>query len=272
MLIQTRWRVARQFSPTCAGSKMSAVKPRVLFKMAEIFLATEESDVKIDLNPTFLMGETERGSKFWNKSIAEMKFKLERLWIRFVRALPSNEKPNYGMHNMDPVLEEITGNKLELVGPILDGYLQEIGQAIESKLSRSRMTGLATPIVLFIPYSIFKHLWVLVSGYGGDVQVQKNGDKITVEVKKMETAQKVWSVARFEGQSYLSKRKFEKIPQDGRMVFSYMGKSCVVITANTPLTIVYSMKNQRATVMFFIQRYDKNEFALDIALQKLLNS
>jgi hypothetical protein len=67
---------------------------------------------------------------------------------------------------MDEVLEEITGNKLELVGPMLDGFLREIGQSMSSKLTRSKVTGLMTPISLFMPYSIYRHVWGLVAGYG----------------------------------------------------------------------------------------------------------
>ena len=36
-------------------------------------------------------------------------------------------KPNYGMRELDPVLEELIRNKLELIGPMLDGFIIEIG-------------------------------------------------------------------------------------------------------------------------------------------------
>ena len=38
---------------------------------------------------------------------------------------------------VDPVLEELTGNKLELVSPLVDGFLKEIGLSINAKLARS---------------------------------------------------------------------------------------------------------------------------------------
>ena len=34
------------------------------------------------------------------------------------------------MRDLDPVLEELTGNKLELVGPLVDGFLKEIGSLL----------------------------------------------------------------------------------------------------------------------------------------------
>jgi hypothetical protein len=49
-----------------------------------------------------------------------MKFSVECQWIKSVRK--AKRKPNYGMSNMDPQLEELVGNKLELVGPLIDSY------------------------------------------------------------------------------------------------------------------------------------------------------
>ena len=85
---------------------------------------------------------------------------------RIVEGSFRRNKPNYGMRDLDPVLEELTGNKLELVGPLVDGFLKEIGLSINAKLARSRMTGLMAPITLFMPFQIFKHIWVLVQGDG----------------------------------------------------------------------------------------------------------
>lgn len=99
--------------------------------------------------------KTERGSHFWNNTCVEMKFSIEKEWMKLVRF--AEDKPNYGMRNLDPVLEELTGNKLEVVGLMLDGFIREIGSGMSSKRGRSRMTGLMTPFVLFMPFQIFKH-------------------------------------------------------------------------------------------------------------------
>ena len=58
--------------------------------------------------------DTERGSTFWNSSLVEMKFSIERRWIKAVRG--AKNKPNYRMTNMDSVLEEVVGNKLDWLG------------------------------------------------------------------------------------------------------------------------------------------------------------
>ena len=103
---------------------------------------------------------------FWNTSIIEMKFSIERSWIKSVRS--AKNKPNYGMTNMDSLLEEVIGNKLEMCDLLIDSYLKEIGKAIGSKLSRSKATSLANPVILFVPWPVFCHVPTLARGYSGD--------------------------------------------------------------------------------------------------------
>ena len=76
-----------------------------------------------------------------------MKFSVEKLWLDAV--WKCKEKPNYGMCNIDAILEERASNKLELTGPLIDGFLCEVGKA---KLGRSRST-----VRLFVPYTILRH-------------------------------------------------------------------------------------------------------------------
>ena len=57
----------------------------------------------------------------------------ERSGIKSVRK--AKNKPNYGMTNMDSLLEEVIKNKLELSGPLVESFFKEIGKAVESKLS-----------------------------------------------------------------------------------------------------------------------------------------
>lgn len=42
-----------------------------------------------------LSGETEQGLGLWNMSVGEMKFSVERSWMKSVRI--ARNKPNYGM-------------------------------------------------------------------------------------------------------------------------------------------------------------------------------
>ena len=134
--------------------------------------------------------DTERGDCFWNRNVVEMKFSIEHDLMK--RVCFAESKLNYGMRELNPVLEELSGNKLELIGPMLDGFIQEIGLSIHAKLGRLRMTGLMAPIVLFMPLQIFRHLWVLVQGYGGNIESSKKGEKIMLTITQPDTAEKIW--------------------------------------------------------------------------------
>ncbi len=48
--------------------------------------------------------DTERSERFRNKASLEMKFSVEKLWL--VAVYNCEEKPNYGMRNLDAILEE----------------------------------------------------------------------------------------------------------------------------------------------------------------------
>jgi len=212
----------------------------------------------------------ERGEKFWNTSLIEMKFNIERSWIKSVRK--ADRKPNYGMLNMDSQLEEVVGNKLELVGPVLDSYLLELAKGLKSKLTRSKATGLVNPISLFIPWPIFRHILTLCRGYSGDVETTNNGTKHLLILTQMKSLKRMFSPARFSGQTMFATRHFKKVPSEaGGTKSVYNGKSLVVVTKRTPFSIDYTMKNQKASVSFYIQRYTADDFALDSTLQTLMN-
>ena len=72
-----------------------------------------------------------------------MKSRVETQWLDMVHK--AKGKPNYGMRDLDSVLEERSQNKLELVGPMVDSYLKHIGLSILSKLGRSKNTGFMPP-------------------------------------------------------------------------------------------------------------------------------
>ena len=97
---------------------------------------------------------------------------INQLKMTGSRRFVAKSKPNYRIRKLDPVLEELLGNKLELIGPILDGFQKEVGLSIHANFGRSRMTGLMVLVVLFMPFQIFRHLWVLVQGYGGALKPQ----------------------------------------------------------------------------------------------------
>ena len=69
---------------------------------------------KIDLAAAEENNATERSSKFWNRSIVLMKATVEKTWLDMVHN--AKRLPNYGMRDLDGVLEERLQNNLELVG------------------------------------------------------------------------------------------------------------------------------------------------------------
>ena len=213
---------------------------------------------------------TEREKKFWNVNEVEMKSTFEREWIKAIRR--ARRRPNYGMGNMNSGLEEICGNKLELTGPLIDSYLLEIGNQVSAKLTRSKATSLASPVILFVPWPVFCHITVLSRGYGAEVTFDNRKSKVISTFNLLETAEKVFSPARFEGQDVLRKRHFSRQPdKNGEMRSVYKGRSAVAIFQTTPFCFDCNLKNQKVTVTFYIQRYTAQDFVIGSSLQSLMS-
>lgn len=78
----------------------------------------------------------------------------------------------------------------------MDGFLKEIGVSISFNFGRS------SPIVILCRFQSFDaYAWVLVVGYGGGAEKNKNCEKITLA--KAKTASMIWSPARFSGEHLL---------------------------------------------------------------------
>lgn len=63
--------------------------------------------------------------------------------------------------------------------------------------------------------------------------------------------------------------------QKGKMAelyFTYQGRAAIVAGKATPILLEYSQTVEKVTVSFYVQRYDKEEFALNLQLQALCNS
>ena len=114
---------------------------------------------------------------------------------------------------------------------------------------------------------VFRHILTLARGYGCEVDVSGKGKKVEILIKKQASARNVFYPSWFSGQNYLHKRKFRK--QTDRK-YHYAGRSSVVVTKNTPITLHYNMTN-RLTFSAFIQRYTEEDFAIDNHLQKLVD-
>ena len=88
----------------------------------------------------------------------------------------------------------------------------------------------------------------------------------------LETAEKIFSPARFEGQDVLRKRHFSRQPdKNAKMRSVYKGRSAVAISQTTPFCFDYNLKNRKVTVTFYIQRYTAQDFVIDSSLQSLMS-
>ena len=221
-------------------------------------------------SPSYDEHSTERGQGFWCRPTNEMKFKVESEWHKTILLMHPNEKPNFGMGNMDSKHEQVAGMKLELTGPLIDSYLRKIAKSIYQKLSRSNATGLMAPVRLFIPWQAYRHLLVLACGYGGDLTTQKKGEVMVLTFTEFEKLFKVFSPARFEGENFLKHRLFRKSTENNKIKV-YKGRAAVIVTENTPFSLKYSMKDNRLECAFYVQRYTQDDFAIDASLQALIN-
>ena len=97
--------------------------------------------------------------------------------------------------------------------------------------------------------------------------------KIAFEVNTLDTASKVFSPVRFEGDNYLRKRHYVKVKQDGRNILIFQGRAAVVVVEKkTQILLEYSNRLEKLTVTFYVQKYDKNGFAQSLQLQSLCSS
>ena len=59
--------------------------------------------------------ETERPKHFWNRALVAMKFSFEPIWLD--AAWKAEQKPNFGMRNLEAVLEERSPSNWRSLGP-----------------------------------------------------------------------------------------------------------------------------------------------------------
>ena len=94
-----------------------------------------------------LLFEEILGTSKENRNEVEMKFTFEREWIKVVKR--ARYRPNYGMGNTNSGLEKLSGNKLELPGPMVDSY------PIEGNITYQ-------PRSFVFPWQVFRHMTILL--------------------------------------------------------------------------------------------------------------
>ena len=77
----------------------------------------------------------------------------------------------------DEKTEKNLGNRLVLSGPLIDFYLEDMGRKMLSKLIKSKTTGLASPIVLSLPWEIVGKICSLCVCYGANLKNEAKRSK-----------------------------------------------------------------------------------------------
>ena len=181
---------------------------------------------------------------------------------------------NYkGSSNMDAGIEKILGTHLCLCGPMIDGYLQQIGKAFLGKLGRGSNTGVAPAVSMYIPWQIYRFMVTLCGTYGALIHNTKpKKGRVYIFLESDETARKIFDPWRFDGTNYLSKRQYKKVPGlDKKLRTVYGGRAIVPVTMETPIRMEYVLSTNIVKITFYIQRYTADDLAIDAHVQSLID-
>lgn len=192
---------------------------------------------------------------------------FERRWKEEVLKLEKDYSGDEMCHDVEIKM----GHRLALAGPMIDSYLKQIGRSFMHKLSRSKATGLASPVTLFIPWGIMKYICGMCGAYSCRMKsVQK---VINITIENMSSANKLFDPTRFDGTNFLVKRCFRKVLDEvtNKRTIKVHGSAEVVVTKNTPISLDYTFKTETLRINFYIQRYTNEGFVVDASLQALMN-
>lgn len=191
---------------------------------------------------------------------------VEKEWEKII----DNKGESYfSLGYLDPKTEKKCNSKLVVSGPMLHVYIKELGSLMLNKLARSKGTGVQSANSTLIPWQIMVQLMRLIMGYGGNVSAisKPHKEKVFTVTIDESCASKVFHPRRC-GKNFVLRRKYTKSPTGN---YVYAGCSKIAITNSTPIVLSYYTKTQKASLKFYIQRYDENGIALDAALQMKLN-
>ena len=159
----------------------------------------------------------ERKDTFWTQSV----IKLRPLELEWQEEVKKTSKIDYSMEGeLDGKIEQNIGNRVVLAGPLVDDKLLEIAKAMKAKLTRGRLTGLAPPMNIKVPWQIMKFIVSMATSYGVQFKVINHPSKTKRQQQIMErivmfieegTSEKLFNPARFDGTNYLANRFFKNL-------------------------------------------------------------
>ena len=110
---------------------------------------------------------------------------------------------------------------------------------------------------------------MLVVGYGGDIKTSDR--KIELTINAQNTAKKVFSPVRMNGTNCLKKRVYKRVLENGKFTSQLNGRAAVMVSKKSPIICTFNKKQEIVCVEFYVQRYDVNDLAMDLSLQKLIS-
>lgn len=232
----------------------------------------------------------ERNDSFW----IENEFKLrefERGWLDEVKksdeeikkdeSKKCEKEKDYSMSGeLDQRVERNIGNRVVLIGPMVDSYLKNLAEGMNRKLGRGNLTGLAPPISMFVPWQVMRFIASMATSYGARMHIvnkdktrRKCHEKMIIWLEE-NCSDKLFNPSRFDGRNFLAKRSFKKLlnEETNKRELVYAGEARVVVSKYTPIQMDYFHKDDSLRINFYIQRYTKDGFVVDSSLQKLMNT
>ena len=123
----------------------------------------------------------ERGNKFWLSSAFNLR-DFESEWEKTRK----NKDLDYSMNGeLSQRVESNIGNRVVLVGPLVDGYLLQIAKAMMGKLGRGNLTGLVPPVNIYVPWDVMKHVCSMLTSYGVVLKVVNKDKKKERALRKL---------------------------------------------------------------------------------------
>ncbi|KAI8503261.1 hypothetical protein Bbelb_190820 [Branchiostoma belcheri] len=222
---------------------------------------------------------------FWALAQAAVQHHVDPIWRGMLAVTHPTQLPDLGMGvgtaSMSADIEAAVGFNLTLVGPLVDHYVQQLGQGMSRRLRPRFHTGPAV-FSVNVPPTLWRHLEALLTGYGGTATrqycVSRAGVRsVTVTVTDITTAQQIWSPARRDGTNFLCRRHFGRerhIGQDGQICYTsrFLGHSAVVVSSLTPVVVTCHLRTGTTTCRFYRQNYTEGGLAINTSLQATLNS
>ena len=230
----------------------------------------------------------ERNDDFWLQDELKLS-EFRRDWVTSVekkskkKGKKCKSEKDYSMGGeLEERIERNVGNNVVLVGPLVDFYLKMIGNKIYQKLSRGNHTGLIEPpINIQVPWQIMRNIVSMATSYGASLKIvnkdktkRKRYERVIVWIGAS-TADKVFNPSRFDGTNYLAKRKLKNESCEengGKRRKVYDGEARVAFSDYTEMRFEYMHKDSSLHVHYYIQRYTKEGFVVDVSLQKLMNT